>query len=69
MPKTTAAIEPALPLPMWLKAPFPLKLLGVAEEEELLDDALLPVELDVCELALEPAGLVAETDLKQSREM
>lgn len=69
MPMTTAAIEPALPLPMWLKAPFPLKLLGVAEEEELLDDALLPVELDACELALEPAGLVAETDLRRSREM
>ena len=71
MPMTTAAIEPTLLLSMWLRAPFPfpLKLLGVAEEEELLDDALLPLELDVCALALEPVVLAAETDLKQSREM
>jgi len=40
-----------------------------AEEEELLDDALLPLELDVCALALEPVVLAAETDLKQSREV
>jgi hypothetical protein len=61
---TTAAIEPTLLLSMWLRAPFPfpLKLLGVAEEEEALDDALLPLELDVCALALEPVTLAAETD-------
>jgi len=71
MPMATAAIEPTLLPPMWLKAPFPfpLKLLGVAEEEELLDDALLPLELDACALVLEPAGLVAEPDLKQSHEV
>jgi hypothetical protein len=68
---TTAAIEPTLLLSMWLRAPFPfpLKLLGVAEEEEALDDALLPLELDVCALALEPVTLAAETDLKQSHEV
>lgn len=39
MPMTTAAIEPTLLLSMWLRALFfPLKLLGVADEEELLDD-------------------------------
>lgn len=67
---TIAAIEPTLLLSMWLRAPFPfpLKLLGVAEEE-VLDDALLPLELDVCALALEPVALAAETDLKQSREV
>jgi len=61
---TTAAIEPTLLPSMWLRAPFPfpLKLLGVAEEEEALDDALLPLELDVCALALEPVTLAAETD-------
>jgi hypothetical protein len=62
---TTAAIEPTLLLSMWLRAPFPLKLLGVAEEEEVLDDGLLPLELDVCALVLEPVVLAAETDLKQ----
>jgi len=64
----TAAIEPMLLPPMWLKAPlfpFPLKLVGVAEEE-LLDDALLPLELDVCALVLEPAGLVPETDEEEA---
>jgi len=68
MPMMTAAIEPTLLLSMWLRAPFPfpLKLLGVAEEEELLDDALLPLELDVCALALEPVVLAAETDEEEA---
>jgi len=67
MPKTTAAMEPTLLLSMWLRAPFPfpLKLLGVAEEE-VLDDALLPLELDVCALALEPVVLAAETDEEEA---
>jgi hypothetical protein len=43
-----------------------LKLLGEVEEEELLDDDdVAPLELDRVALTLEPARLVAETDLQK----
>lgn len=54
-------------------APFPLKLLGEAEEEELLDDDEPDEEplgvdnVDPVALPLELAGLVAEADLKKKK--